>query len=116
MLLLLADDGVLGDLLRGRVGQGSAGELLQLAQLVETGIPLVVRHALSLSVVIGVAGLVELANELLHPQYSIVCHKYLLLFANAKVRKYLEIGKILRTFAHDLTKHSEKRCINCSLN
>ena len=76
MFLLLTGDAVFRNLLRGRVGQVSACLLFQQAQFIETGIPLIVRHALSLSVVVGIAGLVQLMDELLHSLYLVVGHHY----------------------------------------
>ena len=66
VFLLLTGDAVFRYFLCGRVGQGSACLCLQPFQLVETGVPLIVGHALSLSVVIGLRCLVQLVDELLH--------------------------------------------------
>ena len=66
VFLFLAGDAVLRYLLRGRVGQGSACLCFQPFQLIETGVPFIVGHALGLSVVVGVRSLVQLADELSH--------------------------------------------------
>ena len=72
MLLFLSGDAVFRNFLGRRIGQGSACLLFQESQLVETGIPLVVRHTLAQTVIIGFAGLVQLADELLHSEYLLV--------------------------------------------
>ena len=80
MFLLLAGRIVLRHPLCGRVGQGSASLRFQLAQLVEQLVPLVVRHALCLTIVIGVRSLIELTDERLHPAYLFFCHILFRLF------------------------------------
>ena len=74
MFLFLTCDAVFRNLLRRRVGQGSACLLFQKAQFVEASIPFIVGHTLAKSVVIGITGLVQLADELLHSQYLVVSH------------------------------------------
>ena len=98
MFLLLSGNAVLRDTLCGRVGQGSGGLLLQTFQFIETGIPLVVRHLLRLTVVVGVGGLVQLPNELLHSQYLVVSHKHHFTIFMAKLRKIFGNWKIIAYF------------------
>ena len=87
VLLLLTRDGVFRYALCRRVGQGSARLRFQPFQLVEPLVPLVVRHLFRQTVVIGLAGLVQLPHELLHPLYLVVHNGYCFFVSPAKVRK-----------------------------
>ena len=54
VFFLLTCDGILGNFLRGRVGQGSACLVFQCFQFVKMLVPFIVGHLLCASVIVGV--------------------------------------------------------------
>ena len=76
MFLLLSGNTVFRYFLRRRVGQGSPRLLFQTFQFIEARIPLVVGHAFAPSVIVSVRSLVQLPDELFHPNDLVIYHDY----------------------------------------